>query len=112
MSADNFCAFHGYQFMYSKLGEVISHCRACEDHAEYSTELARYRNALLWAYDYFGSDCQTAKLRQDGIFEIGRFLRGDPTRIAKYKPNDWDASWQFTDAGAIAAARRALEPKP
>lgn len=55
-------------------------------------ELVKYRNALLWAVDYFSTDRLTERERMTGIKELGNVLLGKPSRAAEYTPNDWDLS--------------------
>jgi len=50
------------------------------------------RNALMWAFDYFGIDHLTEKNRVHGVQEIGKALIGRKTRITDYTPNEWDPS--------------------
>jgi len=51
-----------------------------------------YRNALMWALDYFGASNLTEKERLHGVQEIGKVLTGRPSRAASYVPNEWDES--------------------
>lgn len=55
-------------------------------------ECAKYRNAILWAVDYFSVSHLTEKERANGIKELGNVLLGRPSRAADYTPNEWDNS--------------------
>jgi hypothetical protein len=70
-----------------------------------NARLRAYRNALMWAIDYFGASNLTEKERLHGVLEIGKVLTGRPSRASTYAPNKWDKS-------AKLRARAALEPKP
>ena len=37
--SDDFCATHGYDHMYSQMGNPIPHCRACEEESMSTIEL-------------------------------------------------------------------------
>ena len=56
------------------------------------SDLTKYRNALLWAVDYFNVGGMTDKERMTGIKELGKVLLGHSTWAANYVPNDWDDS--------------------
>lgn len=60
-----------------------------------TADAVKYRNALLWAVDYFSTSRLTEKERMTGVKELGSVLTGRPSRAADYAPNEWDDSAKF-----------------
>jgi len=54
--------------------------------------IKRYRNALMWVFDYFSMTDMTEKERIRGLKQIANVLTDRPSRAATYVPNDWDDS--------------------
>lgn len=65
-----------------------------------TNDLAKYRNAILWAVDYFGTSRLTERERTEGVKQLGKVLLGQPSRAADYAPNEWD------DSSALSPAER------
>lgn len=58
-----------------------------------AASIAKYRNSLLWAIDYFSVDTLTRKNRTDGVKKLADALRGAVNDTAIYEPNEWDDSY-------------------
>lgn len=59
----------------------------------------QYRNALMWAVDYFSVDGMTEKERVHGVKELGKVLLGRQSRAATYEPDEWSDSVKLTAGG-------------
>lgn len=68
-------------------------------------DLIKYRNAILWAVDYFGVDGMSRKERAHGVQQLADVLLGKETRIATYIPNDWDDSARLIASALTNGAR-------
>ena len=73
--------------------------KAEDQRTEARSKVEQYRNALMWALDYFGTDGLTKKERARGIREIANVLTGRPSRATTYIPNEWDDSAKITGGG-------------
>lgn len=72
------------------------HAAVVADWHKQSRDLAKYRNALLWAVDYFGSDGISRRERNYGVEMLAGVIRGENNHAANYIPNDWDDSAKLT----------------
>lgn len=90
--SEDFCTIHGMDHMKSSFGNPVSHCEQCEKDQAKTSEIAKYRNSLLWAVDYFGVDRMSSKERAHGVLQLANVLRGDTNGAATYQPNEWDDS--------------------
>lgn len=56
------------------------------------TDLIRYRNAILWAFDRLTSGGLTQKEIKKTADELGKTILGKPSQASTYVPNEWDDS--------------------
>ena len=56
------------------------------------SDLVKYRNAILWAFDRLTTDGLTQKEIKRTADELGNVILGKPSPASTYVRNEWDDS--------------------